>query len=318
MKFILPNPISYLEKKLYETSMTRTLLWLFPALPSSLQWRLGRTILNNVRRHGESLSPRVVRCKDGFKMMIDPIDFLGSHVALYREYEPGLSIIVRSLLQRGDHFVDIGANIGYFTLLAASQVCKEGHVSSFEASPIICKELRRNVSLNGFSDRVAIYQNAAYSEEKELTFYQGPSEHCGISSLRYLPNSAYTFRVSAVILDELISYKKFPIKFIKIDVEGAEYDVLVGISKILDFCCPFVALELTDGFLRKFGHSSEKVINLLYRKHKYFLYRYNHKGILEKFDIKNGTENQKFQLNLFFAPREFDLCNYPELSAQCS
>src|SRR4029077_2829128 len=69
-------------------------------------------------------------------------------------------------------FVDVGANIGYFTLLGAQLVGKRGRVVAVEAHPGLADLLRRNVIINGVRDRVTVWNGAAWSETTTLTFHQ--------------------------------------------------------------------------------------------------------------------------------------------------
>ena len=67
---------------------------------------------------------------------------------------------MQRFLKPGDHFIDVGANIGYFSLLAAAVVGSAGRVSAFEASPITRQALVRNIALNGLQDHVTVHETA--------------------------------------------------------------------------------------------------------------------------------------------------------------
>lgn len=76
---------------------------------------------------GEPIS-RVVKTRHGFKMNVNLGDFIGRHIFLHGEYEGYVTRVFYKLLQPGDVVLDVGANIGYFTLLSASIVGKSGRV----------------------------------------------------------------------------------------------------------------------------------------------------------------------------------------------
>jgi len=148
--------------------MTDWALKVFPFLPEALKWRLGSGLLQKVRKVGWALSPRAVQTNNGFSMIVDPIDFLGSHVAVWREYEGGLRNIIRRFLRPGAHFVDVGANSGYFSLLASNLVGPDGRVSSFEPSHIIREKLVRNIFLNSESSTIHVFDKAAWESSPKL------------------------------------------------------------------------------------------------------------------------------------------------------
>ena len=152
----------------------------FHRLPRWLKWRLNDRVLDRSRSHGKQLAPRVVRCHGGFRLLVDPADWIGSPIALRREFEPGLTRLVRRFLKPGGHFVDVGANIGYFSLLASRVLGDSGQVSSFEASPIIRHALMRTIYLNEIAHRVSVYEAAVWHTDAELTFHQGPLENSGL------------------------------------------------------------------------------------------------------------------------------------------
>ena len=282
--------------------MTDWALKVFPFLPEALKWRFGNGLLQKVRSVGKALSPRAVQTNDGFHMIVDPVDFLGSHVAVWREYEGGLRNIIRRFLRPGDHFVDVGANIGYFSLLAAKQVGPGGRVSSFEPSPIIREKFLRNVLVNSTSGVIHVFEKAAWKEEAELIFYEGPLDHCGVSSLRNFPNSSFKFPVPASPVDHLVPYKEFPVRVVKIDVEGAEYEALLGMRKIIETCQPYLAIEISGNFLKEFGHTADKVMTLLMNEFGYFPFIYDHLGKTESVDSTFFQKDDNLQFNMLFSP----------------
>lgn len=86
---------------------------------------------------------------DGASMEIALPDLIQSRIYFFGVWEPAISAFVRSRLEPGDSFIDVGANIGYYTVLASRRVGPSGSVYAVEASPKICSRLRRNVALNG-------------------------------------------------------------------------------------------------------------------------------------------------------------------------
>lgn len=140
---------------------------------------------------------------------------------------------ISSLLNSGMTFVDVGTNKGYFALLAARIVGKTGLVISFEPEPTNCKWIRRSIELNGYNN-INLYQLALGDENEQTKLFLGKKS--GWHSLRpSLPNSTGAFiEVQKRTLDSIveeIDHRRIDV--IKIDVEGAEQDVLRGAFKTL-------------------------------------------------------------------------------------
>ena len=91
----------------------------------------------------------------------DSQDLIQQWVYYFGVWEPVLTRWIRRTLRRGDTFVDVGANIGYFALLASKSVGPAGRVVAIEASPTICASLQRNVASNG-ARNVRVVNAAAF------------------------------------------------------------------------------------------------------------------------------------------------------------
>ncbi len=175
----------------------------------------------------------------GHKIYVDTRDYsLAPHILMDGYWEQWITNVFRDLVRPGMHVVDIGANIGWYSLIAAGLVGSAGRLTSFEANPAIAEILYRNLMVNGFLDRARLEAKAVYSHNDQLDF-QVYDRYMGSSSLFATAESAATFndtlttlRVDAVSLDNF-----FPagsrVDFIKIDAEGAEPHVLKGAKRLL-------------------------------------------------------------------------------------
>ena len=274
----------------------------FQPLPEALKWRVGRKLVGLLRKHSAPGTTTRIRCKDGFDIEVQLEDWLGSHVAVWREYESGLSEIIRSSVHPGEHFVDVGANIGYFSLLGAVCVGEAGKVTAIEASPLNYQKLMENISLNEFDSIISCRNCAVWFEETELTLFQGPSQHSGISSVRELEGSTSKYNVAAATIDSLLlDSDERPIKFVKLDVEGAEYQALLGMKKTISTYRPAIALELSEEYLNQLGHNAAEILNFLVKDLGYDLFTYDHRGVEERSDPAQVAEQaKKDQLNILF------------------
>ncbi len=160
--------------------------------------------------------------------------------------------------------LDIGANIGYFSLLALNLVGPGGNVTAFEASPYIASILKKNISLNmAIGNSFKLHEKAVTDSPGVLTFNEAKGDHLGISSLRDLgERTNRSISVPAVRIDDLLETID-TIKLIKLDVEGAELLALNGMVSLIKRDRPYIIFELTDAYLKAVCGSKEEVINLL-------------------------------------------------------
>jgi FkbM family methyltransferase len=163
-------------------------------------------------------------------------------------YEPQLQETIEDLTQRSQVFYDIGANIGYMTLLSAKCVGFEGHVFTFEALPANLERLRRNIDLNAFEKQVTVVPAVVTNHTGETRFLLGPSHGtgkadgaAGRSSIDYHEAIA----LDVISIDDFIYKSGNPEPdIIKIDIEGSEVLALPGMSRLLHDRKPILLIEL--------------------------------------------------------------------------
>ena len=150
----------------------------------------------------------------------------------FLNHEPLTSKIFKSILKSGDVVIDVGANIGHYTLLAAAVVGPLGRIHAIECSPETLSMLSNNVSKNKLQN-VLIHPVAAASERGTLSLNVtaiGLSWFDPHSNWPTVQGSGTMVEVQAMPLDEIISP---PVNLIKIDAEGVDLDVLKGMKRIL-------------------------------------------------------------------------------------
>ena len=178
-----------------------------------------------------------------FKIVVNPYDFsVGKDIIQNKKYEPDVSAVIKSHLKPGDTFVDIGANIGYFTLLAASIVSETGHVYSFEPNANNCKLISQNITLNNFSN-VEIFPYAVAESKQILNYHGGNVSSNGHISDKVDDQEAFV-QVEAVALDDIL-LKADTITAIKMDIEGAEARALQGMHQIIKKFKPIIFTEFS-------------------------------------------------------------------------
>ena len=185
----------------------------------------------------------------------DPIDVLypdGVAVELYRYgyFEAGLTRIFLEYIKPGMTLFDIGAHIGYFTLLGSRLVGDRGHVHSFEPTPGTFEMLRGNTRGRA---NVKLNQMAVFSHEATLnltSYEQFPSFNTlgrGNVGEEYEAGlKRTTFSVRATSLDDYVASTGARPDFVKLDAEGAEEDIFKGMQRVLSEIRPMVTIEVGD------------------------------------------------------------------------
>jgi FkbM family methyltransferase len=218
----------------------------------------------------------VSRVAGRFLMELDLSEYLQGQLYYYGYYEKDLTRFLEETLRPGSVMVDVGANIGTFTLLAASLGAR---CHSFEASPENCAALRRNIALNQFTD-ITIHECAVSDHTGEATFYlyeeTGAQKMCGQNAL-FRRGAGREIRVPMETLDSTLSGLD-RVDFIKSDVEGADFLVLRGARTILEKFHPIVVLEATEELAAELGGSVAQILEILWA-HGYEIYSLSHSGL---------------------------------------
>lgn len=181
--------------------------------------------------------PTIATTNFGAKLHVALPDLIQSRIYFFGFWEPQLSSFVRKVLRPGDTFVDVGANIGYFSLLASSIVGESGSVYSVEASPTIFAKLEKNVLLNQ-SANIKIFNAAASDHIGTLPIYMGSKENIGttttVMNVAERKGLVLEAQVPAAPLANIIGVENLlKARLIKIDVEGAEASVIRGVLDLL-------------------------------------------------------------------------------------
>jgi len=245
---------------------------------------------------------------------LDPKGPLGAILQSRGSYEPEVSLFLMRVLRDGDLFVDIGAHVGYFSILASKLVGEKGQVVSFEPEEANFEHLQSNMALNNLSN-ITLFQRPVTEKIEMRTFYinsDGDGGHAlwdpGLfpgnerSKANPQPRNVETITLDAVLSDKVV--KKLP-KIIKIDTEGAEKNVLEGAQVILqEGRVPFVICELHEFGLRQFGTSQEELRSFM-RDYGYETFLLPPTGGLPML-VPHGVQIQsKFILNMLFTRPEW-------------
>ena len=160
-------------------------------------------------------------------------------------WEAWNTVAIARNVRPGARVVDVGANHGYFTLLLAEVVGPQGHVFAFEPNPRLFELLERNVRLNGFERRVTLIRGAAAARNGEGTLVVDRRQSGEGSLVLERGVDRVAFQVALQRVDEAVSG---PIDFMKVDAEGADYDVLAGAAGLLEDGRAAVLIEHHAGY----------------------------------------------------------------------
>ena len=200
-----------------------------------------------------------IETTSGFRMILDEPDSLKLSVS--REFEPGETRFFKETLRPGQVVLDVGANIGYFTLLFAQQVGPHGHVYALEPEPRNFELLQRNIALNGFSNVTAM-RRAAWHEPSTLMLYLN-EENRGDHRAYPSEESRIGVSIDAGPLDDLLADLPRPIDVVKIDIQGAEYNAVRGMRELLTRNRDVQVLtEFWPGGLRRCGSDPASYLSL--------------------------------------------------------
>jgi FkbM family methyltransferase len=204
------------------------------------------------------MKPVQLTLPTGVRMELDGRDFVTQTLLMTEIWEPDVTRWVTSSLKPGDVFVDVGAHVGYYTLLAGKLVGESGRVVGVEPNPATFARLQRDVALNPFRN-IAVRKVACTDQETTLKFFQAPIDNTGTSSINKTnAHEGNEISVPGVPLDKIVQDLGIKrVDLVKIDVEGAEMMVLGGMTNILAAYHPKVSIELKDDLLKNMGSSLE-------------------------------------------------------------
>lgn len=236
---------------------------------------------------------------EGFYMLLTPSEHIQRQLFWYGHYEQALGNLVKKILQPGYVFFDIGANIGYFSLIAANNA-PTSKIISFEPVKNLFQKLRENISINSIGNITAV--NAAIgelNEEKEL--FISADDNLGMSSFQPPENfSGRKEKVKVISIDSWFKTARLSrVDLIKLDIEGSELAALKGMQEVLHNFKPLIIAEINPDTLGLFNLTPVDIFAYL-NKLEFNGYGISERGKLEQ--VK-PTEIDR-TVNVLFIHRE--------------
>ena len=277
VQFVEIDINSCIPNSVKSTSMSALLHSLIRFYCSHSPIEFGKGRLQKIGRkylYGKTLE---VPTQHGVKVEITLPEDAGWEMLFYRRtFETGTTEAFTHLLRSDDVFLDIGANIGWYTLIA-SQLATDGEVHAFEPVPFIFDKLQRNWKLNQFKNNVH-FNNFALGDKEDgkIEIYTFQGLYHGHSSLSTLDRDDYkASSVHMTTLDRyIIDNDVQRVDLIKMDTEGAELNVLEGAVELLKRKMPPIwVIELNTETSASFGHTPADVLDFIATHNDYRFYR---------------------------------------------
>jgi FkbM family methyltransferase len=241
---------------------------------------------------------RIARLPDGSILEVR-LDVLYEQMVWLQDEEWDELRYLQNKLRPGDVFIDVGANIGLWTLVAATSVGPSGRVFSFEPNPTTFDRLSENIKLNGKVSRVEAFSKAVSADERVVSFVCDRQHN--LSAISSSGDGPYTKRVPTLALDCLLANKLVVSRLagIKLDTEGHELEALQGASGLIEERRPWLIVEFNTALLASDALGDWSVYQFLAAK-RYgpFVYdkRGNETAISSSFSL-HGYRNILFMRN---------------------
>ncbi|MEZ5942742.1 MAG: FkbM family methyltransferase [Planctomycetaceae bacterium] len=199
--------------------------------------------------------------EDGLTMNLGVVDHIERHLRTEGIWDRPVSDVLRAVLKPGSQFLDIGANIGYFTLMGSKLVGDDGLVVAIEPSTRALRKLTANLHRNRCGNVLLLSLGAGVTPERVRLTLATENNIGGSAILANGSTGAYE-HIPVVPLGPLLRQLDVSPDLIKIDVEGFELFALRGVFADSDFR-PAVVCEVTSEFLARNGQSTTELFQFM-------------------------------------------------------
>lgn len=206
---------------------------------------------------------------NGFTMRLDPKDSLG--LSVWGIYEPAITALVQDRIKPGMNVIDVGANIGYYTLLFSRLVGSEGKVYAFEPDPENAEILKINLERNNC--RNVLQENKALADVPGQGKLYKSEENRGDHRIFSATDRPFV-PIELIRLDDYLGANASHVDFIKMDIQGAEYFALQGMRATLLNPKIMMVMEFSPDLLREAGTDLAELVGFL-REQGFRLYDIN-------------------------------------------
>lgn len=214
-------------------------------------------------RHFPFFSKHVVTTEvfDDVKMKLYLDDLLQQHIFTYGYYEKAATEMWKHCIKTAKTVVDIGANVGYYSIITAKYGPKDVQIYSFEPMTQTNKRAWDNIKLNSFNN-IHLQKLAVSDTVKKETIALGEEANWGGSKIVHeaVSDNVHSEQIETITLDAFVQEKSIKqIDVIKMDIEGYEPFALKGMKESLTKFKPLVFIEIEEVLLSKFNYKAEDV-----------------------------------------------------------
>lgn len=236
------------------------------------------------------------------KMILHLDDWIQQQIYFLDYYDRRGIEYIKMHFRANNTFIDIGANVGSYSLVASGLAGKSGKVYAFEPVSHVYRQLSQNIELNNISNIIA-EPLAIYEQKKLLDIHVSDLENTGMSSIfRHDHESGETQRVQAIVFDDYVMEHDIrEIQIIKMDIEGAELHALKGMQMVLKNLRPCLIIELSPTALENAPTDSQDIISYLAG------FNYSPRGINSKGELFEPGKEIPAYTNYVFLPDEVKL-----------
>ncbi len=235
-----------------------------------------------------------------FLMEVEVGEWIQQHIFFFGVYDEKGIAFIKKQLKPGDIFLDIGANLGTYSLSAAGCLdrLKGGMVYAFEPVPYIFERLVRHIEINK-ADHIVPGKLAIYNETTKLDLYVSDRENIGMSSiLHHDTESGEVVEAEAIRMDDFIEANRInKVDLVKMDIEGAELFALQGMVNTLQKHRPALLIEISENVLGANSDQGREIFELM-QHYGYAPYFIEQSG--DVVPMQPGTERK--ETNYVFMP----------------
>jgi FkbM family methyltransferase len=199
---------------------------------------------------------------------IDKRSDLFKRLVIHAFYEPELVSYCRQYIDPMRDAIDVGANIGFYSVLFSKKISKTSRILSIEPTNTAFERLKKNLELNDCMSSIILYKGVVSDQvgEIEINTIIGREEYSSIGGMNHpeISGDSYTsYKVSSSTLDVLVDKNNLNPGFLKIDVEGSENLVFKGGLNTIKTYKPVILAEVSNLLLTKNGSSAKEVIHMI-------------------------------------------------------
>ena len=228
----------------------------------------------SLRNFNNPTKVTVINAGQRYELQLDPANgAVDEYIYIHNYWEEHVAMVIKDNLSAGGVFIDVGANIGAFTFMAATIVGPAGQVHAFEPLPHLCAQMQKSKESNEALN-VHIHNQGCAADSGVITLRTNPKNIGGSSAINGTEADT-AVDVDVVKLDDAVAEIN-RIDVIKIDVEGHEYEVLKGAQELIQKHQPVIVLEFSPHLYKLMAGTVGTDLLMFVKNNGYEIYDIDH------------------------------------------